>query len=57
MPAFTDEEWAEVLENEVPALDHPVVKQFLQGRQNLINEEDKERSGKFSASISKGTRL
>lgn len=42
---FTDEEWAEVLENEVPAMDHPVVQQFLKGRQNLINEEDKERSG------------
>ncbi|OIW28877.1 Metallo-dependent hydrolase [Coniochaeta ligniaria NRRL 30616] len=43
MPAFTDEEWAEV-KNEVPAMNHPVVQQFLKGRQNLINEEDKERS-------------
>ncbi len=44
---FTDEEWAEVLENEVPPMDHPVVQQFLKGRENLINEEDKERSGEY----------
>ncbi|KAB5555019.1 adenosine deaminase-related growth factor [Coniochaeta sp. 2T2.1] len=44
MPGFTDEEWAEVLETEVPAMDHPVVQQFLKGRESLINEEDKERS-------------
>ena len=47
MPAFTDEEWAEVLENEVPAMDHPVVQQFLKGRQALIDTEDKDRSGQF----------
>lgn len=46
MPAFTDEEWAEILENDVPQLDHPVVKQFLKGRQALIDTEDKDRSGK-----------
>lgn len=34
-----------MLENEIPAMDHPVVKQYLHGREGLINEEDKERSG------------
>lgn len=47
MPAFTDEEWAEVVENEIPAMDHPVVQQYLHGREGLIHEEDKERSGEY----------
>jgi hypothetical protein len=45
MPGFTDEEWAEVLKTEVPNITDPVVQTFLKGRQALIDEEDKDRSG------------
>jgi hypothetical protein len=45
MPAFTDEEWEELLEAEVPSMSHPVVQGYLKGRQALIDQENKDRSG------------
>ena len=46
MVGYTDEEWADAVED-VPALDNPFIQQYLQGRQSLIDEEDKKRSGEY----------
>lgn len=45
MPAFTDEEWEEVSQ-ELPAKDDVVIQKYLEGRQALIDEEGKKRSGR-----------
>jgi len=45
MLAFTEEEWEEVAQ-EIPSRDEPVIQKYLEGRQSLVNEEGKERSGK-----------
>lgn len=45
MLAFTEEEWEEVAQ-EIPSRDEPVIKKYLEGRQSLVDEEGKERSGK-----------
>ena len=39
-----DDEYAEVLEG-VPAEDEPFIKKYLSGRDALIAQEDKQRSG------------
>lgn len=45
MPLFTDEEWEELVEAEVPSMSDPVVQSYLKGRQALIDQENKDRSG------------
>lgn len=45
MGGFTDEDWAAVSQ-ELPTAEDAVIKQYLKGRQNLIAEEQKKRSGK-----------
>jgi len=42
--AFNDEEWAEV-EQDLPKLEDPFLKKYLDGREALIAEEHKRRSG------------
>jgi adenosine deaminase CECR1 len=45
MSPITDEEWEEIYAQEVPAKDSAVIKSYLQGREALIAEEKKQRSG------------
>jgi adenosine deaminase CECR1 len=40
-----DDEWAEVVQG-VPAKDEPFIKKYLDGREALIAQEKKQRSGK-----------
>jgi hypothetical protein len=40
-----DDEWAEVLEG-IPAKDEPFINKYLDGREALIAQEKKQRSGK-----------
>ncbi|OAA57372.1 cecr1 family adenosine deaminase [Niveomyces insectorum RCEF 264] len=42
---FTDEEWAEVVQD-MPSPDDPVIQQYMKGRTNLLAEESKQRSAK-----------
>jgi adenosine deaminase CECR1 len=46
MPSFLDEEWSEISQ-EVPSLDEPFIQKYLHGRDALIVEEKKLRSGKY----------
>ena len=41
---FTAEEWAEI-SREIPSDDDPHLRKYLEGRENLIAQEDKQRSG------------
>lgn len=41
---FTDEEWAEISQ-EIPKEDDAVLQKYLEGRENLIAQENKQRSG------------
>lgn len=44
MPPFTDEEWQDISQ-EVPRLEDAFVQKYLQGREALVAEEKKQRSG------------
>lgn len=44
MGGFTDEDWANV-SSELPTTEDAVIKQYLKGRDGLIAEEQKKRSG------------
>jgi adenosine deaminase CECR1 len=46
--AMTDEEWAEA--EGVPSLSEPFIQKYLTGRDALIHEEKKQRSGWFNQS-------
>lgn len=46
MSGITDEEWEEISQ-EIPGRDEPVIQKYLEGRQSLIDEEGKERSGRY----------
>jgi hypothetical protein len=48
--AFTDEEWDEVRED-MPATDDPFLRKYLDGREALIVEEKKRRSGESSRQL------
>ena len=41
---FTDEEWAEISQ-EIPKEDDAFLRKYVEGRQNLIEQENKQRSG------------
>jgi len=41
---FTDEEWAEI-SSTVPTEEEPFLKKYLEGREALIAQENKQRSG------------
>ena len=45
MPAFTEEEWADISE-EIPKVEDPFIQKYLDGRAALIAEEKKQRTGK-----------
>lgn len=45
MGGFTDEDWANV-SSELPTTEDAVIKHYLKGRDGLIAEEQKKRSGK-----------
>lgn len=42
---FTDEEWAEISQ-EIPKEDDVFLQKYLEGRENLIAQENKQRSGR-----------
>lgn len=42
---MAEDEWAEVVTG-IPAKDEPLLKKYLEGRNALISEEKKQRSGK-----------
>jgi adenosine deaminase CECR1 len=44
--AMPDDEWAEVAET-VPSVEEPFIQQYLGGRDQLIEQEKKQRSGKY----------
>ena len=44
MPAFSEEEWAEISE-EIPKVEDPFLQKYLDGRAALIAEEKKQRTG------------
>lgn len=44
---FSDEEW-DVVSQEMPRDEDAVIQQYLKGREALIAEEQKKRSGAFS---------
>ena len=44
MPGFTDQEWEKILQ-EIPRQDDPYIRKYLEGRDALVNEEEKKRSG------------
>lgn len=46
--AMPDGEWAEV-KQDVPEKDEAFIKQYLAGREALIDQEKKQRSGKLTA--------
>lgn len=48
---FTEEEWADVAET-IPVEDDPVIQKYLQGREALIGEEKRRRSGRSDCSSS-----
>lgn len=45
-----DDEWEEV-EQDLPAKDEPFIKKYLLGRDALIDQEKKQRSGKLSSTL------
>ena len=47
MPSMPDDEWEEVVAT-VPSVDEPFIQKYLGGREALINEEKKQRSGVYS---------
>lgn len=48
MPSMSDDEWEEVAQT-VPSIAEPFIQKYLGGREALIAEEKKQRSGTFSA--------
>jgi adenosine deaminase CECR1 len=48
--SFTDEEWDEI-KQDIPAHDGPFLTKYLQGREALIAQEKKTRSGMFFFSL------
>ena len=50
---FTDEEWAEISQ-EIPKQDDEFLRKYVEGRQNLIEQENKQRSGTVHLALSQG---
>ena len=44
MPPMPEDEWAEV-EEQIPSMEEPFLVKYIQGREMLIEEEKKQRSG------------
>jgi adenosine deaminase CECR1 len=44
-PGLQDDEWAEISEG-LPAIEEPFLQKYIQGREGLIAQEKKQRSGK-----------
>jgi hypothetical protein len=49
-PALTNEDWEEV-QLQIPKRDDPVIQKYMTGREALISEEKKQRSGQSACLI------
>jgi adenosine deaminase CECR1 len=45
---FTDQEWEEI-SHDVPKNDDPFLQKYLEGREALISQENKQRSGQYTS--------
>jgi adenosine deaminase CECR1 len=50
MSRLPDEEW-EIISQDLPGIDEPFLQKYLHGRNALIAEEKKQRSGEYSRAL------